>query len=721
MLNEDVINNIVDVLVRRIERVNTYTIKKIAENIAKIGDVIPSQAQDLANILKYGGDYEKIINEIAKITNLNVQEIDDIFEKVAKKNQQFAKRFYDYRNVPYTPYEKNKALQDQVEAIKNITKQTYVNMSNTLGFAKYENGNLVFNDLATTYQNTLDDAVLSLFQGKDAFNSAMARTIKELSASGLKTIDYASGYHRRLDSSVRMNLQGALRDLSINLQQQFGSEYGADGVEISVHENPAIDHENVQGHQFNNSEFANLQSYGVAKDYKENLIDIHIKKKDGTLTSDFRPIGQLNCYHYVYSIVLGIDDPQYSENDLKMINERNHKGFELDGKHYTMYQGTQMQRKLETKIRSYKDELEGLKSANLDTNDVQGKITQTTNKYFELCQKSGLKPKLERLKVEKSASTRIEIPKVDEVITPKQDKYTFTITKEQQLDKFNLQLDLKKQEIKTLKSSLDKDLDYMKTHNIDINSGYSVASLYRVDKNRLKKLQEEVKNMGKPEFEDKTIKLTDYDSCKELLGYANIEIIDDKMKTIDNQLLLDNTAQLYNLTNKYTKVRDELARRGVKVKTITGSRVIASTNSYELNFNKSMYNNYDTFINNEARYVRVNWSTHSYEENLSVHSITHEFGHLTQRRLADWYSRNRHFVSWKDFDKMTMESIYGKAKKTTGLSITELKNQYLSDYGKSKRNFEAFAEIFAQLQDGKSSPLTDAMQEYLEEVEQWKK
>lgn len=397
MLNEDVINEVVDVLVRRIERVNTYTIKKIAENIAKIGDVIPSQAQELANILKYGGDYEKIINEIAKVTNLNVNDIDKIFEKVAKKNQQFAKQFYDYRNVPYTPYEKNKALQDQVEAIKNITKGTYLNLSNTLGFTRMINNELTFTPLSQVYQDVLDDAVISLFQGKDSFNSAMAQTIKELSASGLKTIDYASGYHRRLDSSVRMNLQGALRDLSINLQQQFGSEYGADGVEISVHENPAIDHENVQGHQFSNSEFANLQSYGVAKDYKEKVIDIHRVLKDGTITSDFRPIGQLNCYHYVYSIVLGINEPQYSENDLKMINERNHKGFEYNGKHYTMYQGTQLQRKMETRLREYKDELEGLKSGGFDTSDVDNRITHLTNKYFDLSRKSGLKPKLERI------------------------------------------------------------------------------------------------------------------------------------------------------------------------------------------------------------------------------------------------------------------------------------------------------------------------------------
>ena len=720
MLNEDVINEVVDVLVRRIERINTYTIKKIAESIAKIGDVMPSKAQDLAMILKYGGDYEKIVNEIAKITNLNADEIDKIFEKVAKKNQSFAKQFYDYKNTPYIPYDKNIALQNQVRAMANITKETYKNLSNTLGFAKYVDGKVVFTPLSETYQNTIDDAVTSLLQGKDSFNSAMSKAIKELSASGLKTIDYASGYHRRLDSSVRMNLQGALRDLSINLQQQFGEEFGADGIEISVHEAPAPDHSEVQGHQFKNEEFLNLQTYGIAKDYKEKEIDIHIRDKNGVPTPNFRPIGQLNCYHYVYNIILGIDEPQYSQKELDAINQRNEKGFEIDGKHYTMYQGTQMQRKMETRLRNYKDELEGLKSANLDTNEIQGKITQTTNKYFELCQKSGLKPKLERLKVEKGATTRIEIPKVDEVITPKQDRYTFTITKEQQLSNFNMQLNNKKAQMKQLKIDLDKDYDYMKTHNIDVNGSNSIASIYKVNKGRYQKLKDEIKNTTIPDFKDKTIKLETYDDCKELLGYANIKIKDDKFYNLDKQLVIDNTANLYNLTNKYSKVRDEIFKQGIDIKTMSGTKTIAQTNGLNLEFNRGLYNDYDTFVKKSKYWIDTNWHTNALEENISRHCITHEFGHISQFRLRDWYNKNRRHISWQEFDKMSMESIYSKAKKSTGLSITELKNKYLSDYGKSKRNYEAFAEIFAQMNDGKKSPLTDAMEEWFEEVEQWK-
>ena len=393
MLNDQVIEQLTEEIIRRIERVNTFTLKKIGEVLAEIGDIPPSRAYDLAMILKYGGDYEKIVKELAKVTNLNEKEILDIFEKVAKKNLAFAQQFYEYRGMNYIPYEKNIALQEQVRAIAKITQDTYRNLSNTLGFVRTKNGKKVFTPLAQVYQEAIDDSVTALIQGKEAFNSAMTKAVRELSASGIKTIEWESGYHRRLDSSVRMNLRGALRDFSMTLQQQFGEEFGADGVEISVHENPAPDHAEVQGHQFSNEEFDKFQNNQDSKDYKGKLFTAEYHGHDR------RSIGQLNCYHYIFNVVLGVSKPLYTDSKLKEINDKNEKGFKLDGKHYTNYQGLQLQRKLETAIRKQKDRQIMAKASKDEEEELLAtqKLTYLTNKYFELCKKSGLKSKVERL------------------------------------------------------------------------------------------------------------------------------------------------------------------------------------------------------------------------------------------------------------------------------------------------------------------------------------
>ena len=395
MIDERLIDKLVERLVDRIEEGNTYTLQKIGESIKKIGTLSPSKAQELGQILKYGGNFDKIVEKLAKITDLNVKDIYEIFEEVAKNDYAFAKQFYDYKGVKYIPYEQNIALQNQVKALARITANEYVNFSNTLAFTKRVNGRVVYTDLARTYQDTLDKAILSVAQGKSTFDEQMYSTIKELASSGVKTVDYANGRSVRLDSSVRQHLKGALRNLHNETQAIFGEEFGSDGVEISVHINPAPDHAEVQGRQFSKEEFEKFQNDQDAVDYTGKLFT---KEHDG---KDRRSISEYNCYHYTFDIVLGVSKPNYSEEELQKIIDDNNKGFELDGKHYSLYDGEQLLRKIELELRKSKDmQIMGRASGNKQIiEEAQTRITQLTSKYRDVLKASGLKSKLERARV----------------------------------------------------------------------------------------------------------------------------------------------------------------------------------------------------------------------------------------------------------------------------------------------------------------------------------
>ena len=386
MLDDKIINVLVDRLVSRIEQGNEYILKQMGNTIKHIGTLTPSKANQLVNILKYGGNYDKIVRKLAQITELNIRDIEKIFEAVAKENLYFAKQFYEYRNIKYIPYEQNIALQRQVKALAKITANNYMNISRTLAFTKIENGKVIYTDLAKTYQYMIDKAVLSISQGKSDFNSDMYKTIKELGQSGIKTVDYASGYSRRLDSAVRQNIQGALRDMSNELQKQFGEEFDYDGIEVSHHANPAPDHEFLDGEQFSKEEFEKINS------------ELE------------RPVGELNCYHYIFPIILGVSKPNYTKEQLQEDKEKNKKGFNYEGKHYTLYEGTQLQRKIETEIRKTKDtQIIAKASGNKElVQESQTKITQLTQKYRELSQISGLPTQLERARVSGYKRTNIK-------------------------------------------------------------------------------------------------------------------------------------------------------------------------------------------------------------------------------------------------------------------------------------------------------------------------
>lgn len=431
MLSDEVLEKVIDRLIVRINKGNEYILKKMGESVKKIGTLTESQAQELAQVLKYGGDYEKIVQELTKLTNMNVADIYKIFEEVARNDWQFAKQFYKYRGIKYIPFDENNALKRQVNAIAKITAEEYLNLSRTtvLGYAiKNSEGDLLFKDIKQVYYELIDEAVLNVSQGKETFDEAMYRKLKEIGESGLKVVyptkyigkdGKEHNYTRRLDSAFRMNLKEGLRTLHNETQQQFGKEFKSDGVEISVHLNPAPDHAEVQGKQFTINKYdkdGNLIKKGEFEKFQEDEDAISYDGVEFPAISeetghDRRSIGELNCYHYVFSIVLGISKPEYTNEQLQDIIDKNNEGFDFEGKHYTNYEGTQLQRKIELEIRKAKDNQIIGKASNNEQliAESQTRITQLTNKYKKLNQASGLPSFINRARV--SGYKRVAINK----------------------------------------------------------------------------------------------------------------------------------------------------------------------------------------------------------------------------------------------------------------------------------------------------------------------
>ena len=102
----------------------------------------------------------------------------------------------------------------------------------------------------------------------------------------------------------------------------------------------------------------------------------------------------------VYPIILGISKPAYTKEELEADKKANLEGFTLDGKHYTLYEGRQLQNRLELEIRRSKDKLEMFKINNDDESirEQKERLQQLIMKYKELSDVSGLPTRVERLK-----------------------------------------------------------------------------------------------------------------------------------------------------------------------------------------------------------------------------------------------------------------------------------------------------------------------------------
>lgn len=421
MLSEEVIDKVVERIVQRYENANTAILKKIGETIKKIGTLKPSDALRLQSILKYGGSYEKIAKELSKLTGLTIQDIYKIFEQVSKENLEFAKEFYKYRNKDFIPYKDNFALQQQVESISRVTIDEFISNTSMLGYGMQDaNGNIIYRGIRETYNRLIDEAIMSIASGKETFQESMYRQLKTLGSGGLKVI-YPSTYvdkngvvkhHvRRLDSVLRTSIKEGVRELHNANQEIIGEEIGSNMVEVSHHSNSAPDHiDTVDGKQFARIDVIKRQiKSGEEKEIKLSDIKGNKVKVKGKWYYDFdyinnnlvRHVSMLNCYHYTFEGILGISKPAFTEEELQKDKKTNLNGFEYEGKHYTMYEGTQLLRKIELELRKAKDEQILGKSSGIIQNieDAQNKITQLTHKYRDVLKASGLSSKLERARV----------------------------------------------------------------------------------------------------------------------------------------------------------------------------------------------------------------------------------------------------------------------------------------------------------------------------------
>ena len=269
--------------------------------------------------------------------------------------------------------EDDEDLQNILNAAVKLAQDDFTNITQTLGLID-PFGNP--RPLRDAYISCTDYAFKKVLTGAQSYQQAVYEAANNLIDKGVRVIDYESGVHTSVDAAVRRNVFGGMGLMVEQVETHIHEELGATGWELSAHEACALDHEPYQGRQYTNAEYEALN--GTAEN-------------PGTLK---RRIGTLNCKHVAFPVMIGIQKPIYSEEQLKKMEERNRKGITFEGKHYTMYEATQMQRSLERAIRKQRRKIAALEE--MDGQDEKLKAariryTQLTQKYKEFSKAAGLR------------------------------------------------------------------------------------------------------------------------------------------------------------------------------------------------------------------------------------------------------------------------------------------------------------------------------------------
>lgn len=374
--NNPLLTSRVDELMKVFEDVNTLYIEKIAEQIQIIGEMNASSINRLMIMAQMNHNIAEIKARLQKAIEYTNERMDKIMQTAyqeVQENPNF-KRVLD--ETPLSETAENR-LDQLAKSISRQTQGTMRNISNTT--VVWQN-----------YRRYIDQAILAVTSGLGSYNELTRWAVKELGYNGMQ-VQYASGYHRRLDSAVRANIISAANQVAQQGSDIVKEDLGMNAVELTAHQAPAPDHAPVQGRVFLNAEFAKMQN-------GEDFEDVDKHKYSGFE----RKIGEWNCMHMAMGFDTRYSVRKWTDAELKKILEDNQKGCTVNGKHYTMYQANQRMRQIETEVRRQKDVAVAAERAGNESlqEQAQSKIDKLGERYLEFSKQSGLKPKWDRMNVE---------------------------------------------------------------------------------------------------------------------------------------------------------------------------------------------------------------------------------------------------------------------------------------------------------------------------------
>lgn len=361
----------------RLDSVNRLYIRKIARQIARIGELSQSNINRLTIMAEMMQDVNEITLALQQATGLNTVDIQNVYTKAIAAvytDPRFTAAFKAGATIPTITRERVRTM---VQNISTQTAQTMQNLSNTTVIAE-------------PYRDAIDRAILATASGLGSYSEATRAVVREIGYGGMQ-VQYPSGYHRRLDTAVRQNVIDGTKQISQNGAIAVGEALGYDAYELSAHAHSAPDHEPVQGHVLLKSEFDMMQA-GLP------FMDVD----DNKFAGFDRPIGEWNCKHFAFPFSTQYSKRQYTPEQLQKFITDNQKGIDLDGKHYTLYGADQLMRQTETKVRRLKDEAVAAQIVGDNTLrwQCQLQINSLMAKYGQIAALSGLTPHRNRTVVE---------------------------------------------------------------------------------------------------------------------------------------------------------------------------------------------------------------------------------------------------------------------------------------------------------------------------------
>lgn len=353
-------------------------LEDIVRRIKKAGKITSTADWQINRLQIIGYSSEDIEKMIKTTLNLSYPEVFELYDKVIDWEYVRNKDIYEQVNAEYIPYEDNKELQQLTDGFIQQSNDELRDITQSMGFyVDYGNGKLVMTPLSDIYQGYLDQAITGVVYGTFDYNTIIRKVVTQLTNSGLRSIDYASGWHNRVDVAARRAVMTGVSQLTGKITEMNAEKLGTEHFEIAWHAGARPSHAVWQGKVWSKKELVTVCGLGTVT----GLLGV-------------------NCYHEYYPFAKGVSERNWSDSWLAEQNRKESIPKTFNGKEYTLYEAKQQQRKMETAMRAQREKAVLLKQGGADPDDVmlaKAKYQGQLGEYTRFCKRMGLHQERERI------------------------------------------------------------------------------------------------------------------------------------------------------------------------------------------------------------------------------------------------------------------------------------------------------------------------------------
>ena len=301
----------------------------VIRRILKMGYVSEASKHQLEVLQAAGLLYDDIVQLIADRTDACTAQVKALFEDAGVQTVSIDNSLHEAAGALPIDIRQDSSTRQVLEAGYKKTLGTMQNLVSTTA-----------TQTQTAFIQTCDRIYMQVSSGAFSYQEAIMNALRALADTGAEVV-YPTKHKDRMDVAVRRCVLTGVSQTAAAVSLRQAKDAGCYLMEITAHSGARPDHAKWQG------QLVSL----TGKDVGKTIDGLKVWSLSGIGYGSGEGFKGWNCRHNWHAYYLGLSTPNYTPEELKKLDE---PCISYNGKLYTEYEVSQMQRAQERRVRAWK-------------------------------------------------------------------------------------------------------------------------------------------------------------------------------------------------------------------------------------------------------------------------------------------------------------------------------------------------------------------------------